>query len=103
MNFRKLTDLQQRVFGQIAMNVDKGHPKRTLEFLEKKGLIISETENKTGFDSLGYFSFPVTKYRVPILVHAEWCEWCSQFTEEELIAMDEKDSPAFALAKDGAA
>ena len=75
VTFKKMTEAQQKVFEQICCNNDKGHHPRTLDSLERKGLIESYKEKLGG-------RFPVTikRYNVPIVVHMEWCKWCTQIT-----------------------
>jgi hypothetical protein len=78
--FEGLTAAQERVFGLIAMNQDHWHPKRTLDVLERRGLIESGTEPMPGWPGA-----TVKRYAVPIGVHIRWCEWCAEHapTEEQ--------------------
>jgi len=59
------------VFGQIAINDDLGHPTAVLKVLEDKGLIERYTDLK------GFPPMTVTRWKVPVPVHYEWCEWCA--------------------------
>ena len=76
MNFRGLTDKQSEVFEQIAINNDSGHNLRTLESLERKGLIERYAVNDG--------AFTIFHYCVPIPIHAEWCEWCTKTLGEKV-------------------
>lgn len=70
MTFRNLSPKQSEVFEQVAIGNDAGHNPRTLDALWKKNLI-ERTEQIQGL-------FVIYHYYVPLSVHAEWCEWCSQ-------------------------
>jgi hypothetical protein len=73
MVFSELTKAQLRVFEQIATGSDTGHPQRTLDSLEARSYIQSEFQQLVGFPPVA-----VRKYSVPIPVHIEWCQWCSE-------------------------
>lgn len=74
--FANLSPAQERVFEQIAINLDGGHHPATLKALERKGMIESYREAQpTGHGRLFCF---VTRYLVPLPVHIRWCEWCSE-------------------------
>lgn len=69
----KLPPKQLDALSQVYMNNDAGHPRRTLEALEKKGLVVSKEQTLGG-------RFPVTirRYDFPaIAAHAAWCQWVS--------------------------
>ena len=74
-NFRNLTNAQSDVFEQIAVGNDNdgGHNPKVLDRLEKMGLLTSKSQILSGFP-------PVTikRYEVPIDIHMEWCQWCSE-------------------------
>jgi hypothetical protein len=55
-SFRGLSTKQQEVFEAIVNNQQEGHPTRTLQWLEQKGLI-------------------VRRYEVPAQWLREWKEW----------------------------
>lgn len=81
MNFRNLSDSQSSVFEQIATGNDAGHSKRTLDSLMRKGLIRQFQQSQV--DHIGQFY--VYRYEVPLDVHIEWCEWCSQQPTAEAV------------------
>jgi hypothetical protein len=75
----KCTPAQIRAFERIAINQDHGIPLKTLKALAAKKLIKLREETLSGFP-------PVRIYRanVPLPIHWQWCEWCSeQHTETE--------------------
>jgi hypothetical protein len=77
--FLNLTKKQLAVFEQIAINKDLSHNSKTLDSLEKKGLIESYEQSLNG-------SIPciIKRYEVPINIHMQWCKWCSEnYTEED--------------------
>jgi hypothetical protein len=74
-NFAGLTDKQAAVFEQIAVSNDAGHNPRTLESLERKGFIERYGVNDGAFTIFHYF--------VPIPIHMEWCQWCTDTLGEE--------------------
>ncbi len=78
MNFGRLTEKQQQVLGLIAMNEDAGHHPQVLKSLVNKGLI--EAYKEDSHDRYG--KLVITKYRMPLPVHIEWCNWCSKQYEE---------------------
>jgi len=67
--FSKLSKTQLSVFEQICINNDAGHSQQTLRSLIRLGLIV-EYHQRDGL-------FAIKRYRVPILVHMEWCQWAS--------------------------
>lgn len=51
-----------------------GVNRRTLELLTKKGLIVPVERSNS--DRLGRFTW--TEYDMPLIVHIDFCAWCSQ-------------------------
>ena len=73
------TKCQIEVFDQIGAGIAKPPASRkTFEALEKKGLIEAQRD-VIGHDRFG----PIinTFWYVPIPVHIQWCEWCSEQPE----------------------
>ena len=70
--FRNLSPKQSEVFEQIAVGNDAGHNPRTLDALWRKNLIERTEQSVKGT------LFVVYRYHVPLPIHREWCEWCSQ-------------------------
>ena len=83
--FRNLSQYQSDVFELIAINQDGGHHPRTLEVLEKKGLITKHEVQTYGKGNSPIDRIPMIIYRysVPLAVHMEWCEWCAEQPEVE--------------------
>lgn len=69
-NFRGLTNRQAEVFEAIAINRDSRHSSRTLGKLLQSGLI-EQYPQRDGI-------VMIHRYRVPVSVHIEWCQWCSE-------------------------
>lgn len=74
-NFLNMTDNHLGVFEQIALNKDGGHPAQIVKSLLNKGYV--EAYQETGRDMAGVFS--ITRYRIPLNYHAEWCDWCAAY------------------------
>ena len=72
-NFRNLTNAQSDVFEQIAVGNDGGHNPKVLDRLEKMGLLISKSQILSGYPPV-----MIKRYEVPIDIHIEWCQWCSE-------------------------
>lgn len=80
IDFSKLTTAQLETLGRIAMNNDRFVNNRTADALVKRGLIESYKENLGG-----RLPVVITRYRMPIDVHIQWCSWCdANYTLEEL-------------------
>ena len=81
--FRNLSESQSNVFELIAINQDWGHHPRTLEALEKKGLITKHegVSYGSGNSALDRIPMKIYRYQVPLDVHIEWCDWCSREDE----------------------
>lgn len=71
-NFKSLTKTQSKVFVQIATGNDAGHNRKVLDRLENMGLLTCELQQLSGFPPVA-----IRRYEVPITVHMEWCQWCS--------------------------
>lgn len=80
-DFSRLTEKQREVLGAIAINEDGGHAESTLLSLEKRGLIVWEMVPMGGHPPMN-----IRRWYMPLPVHIEWCEWCSQ-------QVDTKTSP----------
>jgi hypothetical protein len=70
-----MTKAQIAAFERIAVNEPNGANHQTLVKLRERGLIDYETD-VVGRDALGPISVP--RWFVPLPIHAQWCEWCSQ-------------------------
>jgi hypothetical protein len=69
---------QREVLGEIAIGQDGGHNKRILQVLAEKGLIVGYQQALPGHPPV-----TVTRWEVPLDVHIQWCEWCTQRVDEE--------------------
>ena len=70
-----MTKAQREAFERIAIDEESFAGTRTLERLLDRGLV------ERGPDMLipsALGNIRVAQYRVPLPVHAQWCEWCSE-------------------------
>jgi hypothetical protein len=79
LNMKALTARQRDVLSAVAINQDGGHPRGTLEALERKGLIERREVPVTGLPHL-----TITRWEVPLPVHIQWAAWCSRQVAEEV-------------------
>ena len=70
-----LTKAQRAAFEQIAINESAPVGNSTLKPLLERGLI-ERVEDMLIPSSMG--NIKIAQYRVPLPVHAQWCEWCSE-------------------------
>lgn len=73
--FDRLTEKQRECLGQIAIGMEGGHARATLQSLEKRGLL----EREDVRDGM----FVIHHYFVPLHVHIPWCQWCREHCEDE--------------------
>jgi hypothetical protein len=73
-----LTKAQREAFEQIAVNLPHRATHKTLLALRAKGLI-GYTDKVIGRDALGKITVP--EWFVPLPVHMQWCQWCSEQPE----------------------
>lgn len=72
-----MTPRQREAFEAIATgNALPSAHKKTLERLEKCGLIVRLADKVLGRDRFGTVSIP--QFEVPIPIHMQWCQWCSE-------------------------
>lgn len=76
-----MTKAQREAFERIAVSAPNGATHRTLLKLRERGLIDYEDE-VIGRDALGKITVP--RWFVPMAVHIQWCEWCSENVKEPL-------------------
>ena len=84
---KKCTPHQIAIFEQIGAGIacPPSAMSRTFKALERKGLIQRTPDKVLGADGFGAISIP--QYQQPILVHMQWCAWCSEnISDEELEA-----------------
>lgn len=77
-----MTKAQRQAFEQIAINQQPMATHKTLLALREKGLI-GYTDKVVGRDALGKITIP--EWFVPIHVHMQWCEWCSEQPENAAV------------------
>lgn len=70
---------QIEAFERIAVGDAAAHNPRTLAILQMKGLI--EFERRTASDIMGAFSW--NEPTVPIGLHMDWCQWCSENVKDD--------------------
>lgn len=70
-----LTKAQREAFERIAVNQEPMATHKTLLALRAKGLI-GYTDKVVGRDALGKITVP--EWFVPLHVHYQWCNWCSE-------------------------
>lgn len=73
-----LTERQRDALGWIAIGQDRGHHPKVLAALEAKGLIVGHRQTLTGIPPV-----EVVRWEVPVAVHMQWAEWCSQQADKE--------------------
>ena len=82
-----MTKAQRAAFERIAVNQSHGANHKTLLALRGAGLV--DYKNRVvGRDALGAITVP--DWCVPLPVHAQWCQWCSE--QPELYQTDHKDA-----------
>lgn len=76
-----MTKAQRQAFEQVACGdgLPSAMPK-TLAKLVERGLIQRATDKVLGRDQLGVIAIP--QYFVPLAIHMQWCEWCSENCDE---------------------
>ena len=72
-----MTKRYHEIFEQIAVNQPPRCRDSMILQLKLRGLV--EVEYKTLRDKLGEYKIPV--YSVPLPIHMQWCEWCSEQPE----------------------
>lgn len=75
------TKAQIRAFEHIAINKDWGWGEKTTKALLAKGLIVQNGEREICRDRFGVVKIP--NYEVPIALHIQWCNWCSEQPQVE--------------------
>lgn len=71
----KCSPTQRAAFERIAIGQDSYIARRTAEALVKRGLV-EEYEESRPFSGASVITF--RRYRVPIHLHAQWCQWASE-------------------------
>lgn len=71
-----MTKAQIRDFELIAISEHPRGGYRTLDRLKARGLIKDGSPKQVGRDAFGPIMVPT--WFVPLELHAQWCEWCSE-------------------------
>ena len=72
------TKAQREAFERIAINQPARCTQKTLNALMEKKLVEFTSDTR-----IGRFEIALLHYYVPIPIHAQWCEWCSEQFEKE--------------------
>lgn len=72
---------QVEIFEAIAVNLEPPFSPRSLRALLDAGLVEQVGVRVLGRDAFGAIKVPV--YAVPLPVHYQWCQWCSENVGDE--------------------
>lgn len=75
-----MTQVQIDAFQRIAVNQLPNCGWASLNALLKAG-VIERGEDDVRRDALGVYKIP--SFHVPLLIHMQWCEWCSEQPENQ--------------------
>lgn len=67
---------QVRAFERIAINSPPNAKPETIKYLLARGKIERSPDKIFGRDDFGTISIP--QFHVPLPLHMQWCEWCSE-------------------------
>lgn len=70
-----MSKAQRRAFELIAVNQSPSCKWDTIEELLRAG-VIQQDVSETRRDAMGVYTIP--HFYVPLPVHMQWCEWCSE-------------------------
>lgn len=73
-----LSEGQRDVLSAIAVGQDQSHNPRTLLVLAARNLIVGHHERLPGTPPVD-----VVRWEVPLPVHIEWAQWCSEQPDGE--------------------
>ena len=76
-----MTPAQIAAFEALAINQTPHVGQKTIDILIKRG-VVAYGPFKTMRDALGTYTVPT--FYVPLPIHAQWCEWCSEQGEEDV-------------------
>jgi hypothetical protein len=77
-----MTKAQRATFERIAISQPPYAGERTLTALLARGVV--ERVHRESRDPISGFTFSWWEYHVPLPVHMQWCEWCSEQPENVL-------------------
>lgn len=75
-----MTKAQIDAFEQIAINQVPQDGWRSIDALLARG-VVERGEGRKLRDAMGVYEVPT--FYVPIPVHAQWCAWCGEQTENQ--------------------
>jgi hypothetical protein len=75
-----MTKAQITTFEKIAVNQPTQSGGKTIDALLAHG-VIEHGKSKKRRDAMGVYEIPT--FTVPLLVHMQWCEWCSEQPENQ--------------------
>jgi hypothetical protein len=73
-----MTKAQIGTFERIAINQPPGVTWKTIDVLLSAGVIVRGKPERR-HDAMGVYDIPY--FYVPLPIHAQWCEWCSEQPE----------------------
>lgn len=73
-----MTKAQIEAFDRLAINAAPGCQWPTIDALLKAGVIV-RGKPEVRRDPMGVYEIP--NFYVPLPIHAQWCEWCSEQPE----------------------
>lgn len=76
-----MTKAQRELFERLAIGMDGPMHPKTIAALKDKGLVERGPDRVLGRDRFGVIAVP--DYYVPLHIHAQWCEWCSENVKDE--------------------
>ena len=74
-----MSQSQVDTFEKVAVGRKPPATQRTWDALEKHGVIVRGPD-LIKRDAFGEYRIP--QWQVPIAIHAQWCEWCSENVDE---------------------
>jgi hypothetical protein len=84
-----MTRAHRVAFEQIAISQRPMAGHKILKALREKGLI-DYTNKVVGRDTLGAITVP--EWFVPLHIHAQWCEWCSENVTDDDASLTRRQS-----------
>lgn len=75
-----LTAAQRKAFELMAISQPPFCNWPTIDALLKAG-VIERGASETRRDAMGVYHIP--SFHVPLHIHAQWCEWCSEQTDAD--------------------
>lgn len=83
-----MTKVQIAAFEQIAISQSPQCGWKSIDALLKGG-VIERGQDDTRRDAMGVYTIP--NYFVPLPVHMQWCDWCSEQPENQELAVSSQN------------